>query len=182
MVFERNFLGSPCLLACLISRKTTQAFKNHCYLTLTWVAMTEKWCVLLSCPSFITHVHFWKNKNRELRLFFFYGPSSDQTPFRTCSSCTHFEKGCQGNPKQRRLHVLKAGKCISTSNLYTLLQIDSLLPFSKWSFKEQPKELHMFFKSRIQSIGSFFLLSFGYFSSVFTIISQFMYSKVNITK
>lgn len=74
MVFERNFLGSPCLLACLISRKTTQAFKNHCYLPLTWVAMTEKWCVLLSCPSFITHMHFWKNKNMELRLFFFMAP------------------------------------------------------------------------------------------------------------
>lgn len=33
-----------------------------------------KWCVLLSCTSFITHMHFWRNKNRELWLFFFKGP------------------------------------------------------------------------------------------------------------
>lgn len=46
--------------------------------------------------------------------------------------------------------------------------------------KNSLKALHFFFKSGIQLIGSFFLSS-GYFSSVFAIISQFMYSKVNIT-
>ena len=40
LVFERKFLGSPCLLGCHIARKTTQAVKYHCYPPLTWVAMT----------------------------------------------------------------------------------------------------------------------------------------------
>lgn len=51
MVFKKNFLGSPCLLRCLIARKTTQAFKTHCYLTLTQVAVT----VENGVSSFLVH-------------------------------------------------------------------------------------------------------------------------------
>lgn len=179
MVYKRNFLGSPCLFRCLITRKTTQAFKNHCYLTHIGSHDCGKWCVLLSCTS---SLHTCTSEGIKIgNLDFFLRPSSDQTPFRTCSSYTHFEKRCQGNLKQRRLHALKAGKCIRTSNLYTLLLIDSLFPFSSWSFKEQSlRHFTIKKKSGIES-KEFFLLSSGYFSSVFAIISQFIYSKVNIT-
>lgn len=40
-----------------------------------------KWCVLLSYPSFITHMHFWRNKNRELiDSFFFMAPLQTRLP------------------------------------------------------------------------------------------------------
>ena len=138
LVFERKFLGSPCLLECLIARKATQAFKQHCYLPLTWVDMTVENDVF----SFLVHpsLHTCTSegiKIGNLQTLSFYGPSSDQTPLRTYSSCSHFQKCCQGNPKQRRLLALKAGKCISTSDLDALPQIDSLHPFSNRSFKEQ---------------------------------------------
>lgn len=70
----------------------------------------------------------------------------------------------------------------STSNLYTLRMADNLLCFSNRSYKNSHKTLLyllvyllLIFKSGMQ-----LLLSSGYFSSVVAIISQFMYSKVNI--
>lgn len=40
-----------------------------------------KWYVLLSCPSFITHMHFWRNKNRELiDSIFFMAPLQTRLP------------------------------------------------------------------------------------------------------
>lgn len=99
--------------------------------------------VLLSYTSFITHTRSEGIKIGNLDSFL--RPSSDHTPFRTCSSCTHFEKGCQGNPKQRRLHALKAGKCISTSNLYTLLWLTVFFLSLTGVLKNSHKALHIFF-------------------------------------
>lgn len=148
MAFTKNFLRSPCLLGCLIARKTTRLSKvivtSHRQLCL-W-----KMIVLFSCTSFITHMHFWGNKNRELRPFL--RPSSYQAPFRSCSSCTHFEKGCQGNPKQSRLYALNAGKCTQhLKSLYITEDWQSPSSFLTGVLRRALKYFEFFFfKSGIQ--------------------------------
>lgn len=141
MVFTKNGLGSSWLFRYPIARETRQDFKDHCYLTLTLVAVTVKNDVVcFFCTSFITHMRFWRNKNRELRPFL-KGPLQTGLHLGSTLPVHTWRRVARETRNKDDFMHSKQKNASSTSNLYTLRMADNLLCFSNRSYKNSHKTL-----------------------------------------